>query len=283
MPTSAWIDEPYDVLRVTRGFRLAEVDPSSTPGFDGDRDDGEEELDHNHDELGELQERLFAESRFGGTRKVLLVLQAMDTAGKGGIIRHVIGGVDPQGVKIHAFKAPTEEEKQHDFLWRVRRQLPPPGIIGVFDRSHYEDVLIHRVQGLSAPEVIEARYGLIADFENELVADSTTLIKVMLHLSAEEQKQRLQERLDRPDKNWKYNHGDLVQRARWDDYQEAYELALRRTATDAAPWFVVPAERKWYARVAVQRLLLTALRGLDPQWPAADYDVEAEKKRLAAS
>ena len=283
MPTSAWIDEPYDVLRVTRGFRLAEVDPSSTPGFDGDRDDGEEELDHNHDELGELQERLFAESRFGGTRKVLLVLQAMDTAGKGGIIRHVIGGVDPQGVKIHAFKAPTEEEKQHDFLWRVRRQLPPPGIIGVFDRSHYEDVLIHRVQGLSAPEVIEARYGLIADFENELVADSTTLIKVMLHLSAEEQKQRLQERLDRPDKNWKYNHGDLVQRARWDDYQEAYELALTRTATDAAPWFVVPAERKWYARVAVQRLLLTALRGLDPQWPAADYDVEAEKKRLAAS
>ena len=283
MPTSAWIDEPYDVLRVTRGFRLAEVDPSSTPGFDGDRDDGEEELDHNHDELGELQERLFAESRFGGTRKVLLVLQAMDTAGKGGIIRHVIGGVDPQGVKIHAFKAPTEEEKRHDFLWRVRRQLPPPGIIGVFDRSHSEDVLIHRVQGLSAPEVIEARYGLIADFENELVADSTTLIKVMLHLSAEEQKQRLQERLDRPDKNWKYNHGDLVQRARWDDYQEAYELALRRTATDAAPWFVVPAERKWYARVAVQRLLLTALRGLDPQWPAADYDVEAEKKRLAAS
>lgn len=283
MPTSAWIDEPYDVLRVTRGFRLAEVDPSSTPGFDGDRDDGEEELDHNHDELGELQERLFAESRFGGTRKVLLVLQAMDTAGKGGIIRHVIGGVDPQGVKIHAFKAPTEEEKQHDFLWRVRRQLPPPGIIGVFDRSHYEDVLIHRVQGLSAPEVIEARYGLIADFENELVADSTTLIKVMLHISAAEQKQRLQERLDRPDKNWKYNHGDLVQRARWDDYQEAYELALRRTATDAAPWFVVPAERKWYARVAVQRLLLTALRGLDPQWPAADYDVEAEKKRLAAS
>ena len=283
MPTSAWIDEPYDVLRVTRGFRLAEVDPSSTPGFDGDRDDGEEELDHNHDELGELQERLFAESRFGGTRKVLLVLQAMDTAGKGGIIRHVIGGVDPQGVKIHAFKAPTEEEKQHDFLWRVRRQLPPPGIIGVFDRSHYEDVLIHRVQGLSAPEVIEARYGLIADFENDLVADSTTLIKVMLHISAAEQKQRLQERLDRPDKNWKYNHGDLVQRARWDDYQEAYELALRRTATDAAPWFVVPAERKWYARVAVQRLLLTALRGLDPQWPAADYDVEAEKKRLAAS
>lgn len=283
MSKPAWTDEPDDVLRVTRGFRLAEIDTSSTPGFEGDRDDGEQELDRNHDELGELQERLFAESRFGGARKVLLVLQAMDTAGKGGIVRHVIGGVDPQGVMIHAFKAPTQEEKQHDFLWRVRRQLPPPGIIGVFDRSHYEDVLIHRVQGLSTPEVIEERYGLITDFENELVADGTTLIKVMLHISASEQKERLQERLDRPDKNWKYNPGDLAQRARWDDYQEAYQIALARTTTDFAPWFVVPADHKWYARVAVQRLLLTALRRLDPQWPAADYDVEAEKRRLAAS
>lgn len=283
MSKPAWTDEPNDVLRVTRGFRLAEVDTSSTPGFEGDHDDGEQELDRNHDELGELQERLFAESRFGGARKVLLVLQAMDTAGKGGIVRHVIGGVDPQGVMIHAFKAPTQEEKQHDFLWRVRRQLPPPGIIGVFDRSHYEDVLIHRVQGLSTPEVIEERYGLITDFENELVADGTTLIKVMLHISASEQKERLQERLDRPDKNWKYNPGDLAQRARWDDYQEAYQIALARTTTDFAPWFVVPADHKWYARVAVQRLLLTALRRLDPQWPAADYDVEAEKRRLAAS
>lgn len=283
MSKPAWTDEPNDVLRVTRGFRLAEIDTSSTPGFEGDHDDGEQELDRNHDELGELQERLFAESRFGGARKVLLVLQAMDTAGKGGIVRHVIGGVDPQGVMIHAFKAPTQEEKQHDFLWRVRRQLPPPGIIGVFDRSHYEDVLIHRVQGLSTPEVIEERYGLITDFENELVADGTTLIKVMLHISASEQKERLQERLDRPDKNWKYNPGDLAQRARWDDYQEAYQIALARTTTDFAPWFVVPADHKWYARVAVQRLLLTALRRLDPQWPAADYDVEAEKRRLAAS
>lgn len=283
MSKPAWTDEPNDVLRVTRGFRLAEIDTSSTPGFEGDRDDGEQELDRNHDELGELQERLFAESRFGGARKVLLVLQAMDTAGKGGIVRHVIGGVDPQGVMIHAFKAPTQEEKQHDFLWRVRRQLPPPGIIGVFDRSHYEDVLIHRVQGLSTPEVIEERYGLITHFENELVADGTTLIKVMLHISASEQKERLQERLDRPDKNWKYNPGDLAQRARWDDYQEAYQIALARTTTDFAPWFVVPADHKWYARVAVQRLLLTALRRLDPQWPAADYDVEAEKRRLAAS
>lgn len=283
MSKSAWVDEPNNVLCVAPGFSLADVDPSSTPGFAGEREEGEKELGRNHEELGELQERMFAESRFGGIRKVLLILQAMDTAGKGGIIRHVIGGVDPQGVKIHAFKAPTEEEKQHDFLWRVRRQLPPAGSIGVFDRSHYEDVLIHRVQGLSSPDVIEERYGLITAFENELAADETTILKVMLHIGADEQKARLQERLDRPDKNWKYNPGDLTQRARWADYQDAYQIALTRTATDAAPWFVVPADSKWYARIAVQRLLLTALRRLDPQWPAADYDVEAEKARLAAS
>ncbi len=283
MSKRGWSDEPGNLLRVSPGFRLTDVDTAASPGFEGDRSDGEAELDGNHDELGELQERLFAESRFGGNRRVLLVLQAMDTAGKGGIIRHVIGGVDPQGVKIHAFKAPTDEEKQHDFLWRIRRQFPAAGIIGVFDRSHYEDVLIHRVQGLSTPEVIEERYGLIAAFENELVADGTTIIKVMLHISADEQKERLRERLDRPDKHWKYNPGDLAQRARWPEYQEAYQIALTRTSTDAAPWFVVPADSKWYARLAVQRLLLTSLRRLDPQWPAADYDVEAEKARLTVS
>ena len=282
MAKSIWTAEPDELLRVRPGFRLADVDPTATPGL-ADEDDAKKELERVHDELGDLQERLFAESRFGGTRKVLLVLQAMDTAGKGGIIRHVVGGVDPQGVRIHAFKAPTDEEKQHDFLWRIRAQLPPAGLIGVFDRSHYEDVLIHRVRGFSPPEVIEERYGLIAEFERELVADDTTVIKVMLHIGADEQKARLQERLDRPDKNWKYNPGDLDERALWPAYMEAYQLALERTSTDAAPWYVVPADHKWYARSAVQRLLLGALRGLDPQWPAADFDVAAEKARLASS
>jgi PPK2 family polyphosphate:nucleotide phosphotransferase len=207
----------------------------------------------------------------------------MDTAGKGGIIRHVVGGIDPQGVHIHAFKAPTDEEKSHDFLWRIRRQLPPAGIIGVFDRSHYEDVLIHRVRGFSTPEVIEERYGLIAEFERELVASGTTLIKVMLNISSDEQKARLQERLDRPDKHWKFNPGDIDERMRWPAYQEAYQIAIDRTATPEAPWYVVPADRKWYARWAVQTLLLDALRGLDPQWPAADFDVEEQKRRLAAT
>ena len=268
---------------VTADFELASIDPSSTPEFDGKKKDAEKALAKNAERLAELQERLFAESKFGGKRRVLLVLQAMDTAGKGGILRHVIGGVDPQGVQIHAFKAPTDEEKAHDFLWRVRRELPDAGAIGVFDRSHYEDVLIHRVRGFSTLETVEKRYGIIEAFEQELVSQGTTIIKVMLHISAGEQQERLQERLDRPEKHWKYNPGDVDERLLWNDYQEAYEIALRRTTTAAAPWYVIPANHKWYARWAVQQLLLSALEDLDPQWPSADYDVEAEKVRLADS
>jgi PPK2 family polyphosphate:nucleotide phosphotransferase len=265
------------------GFVLADVDTASTPGFTGDKKDAAAALEQNAQRLAELQERLFAESRFGGTRSVLLVLQAMDTAGKGGIIRHVVGGVDPQGVRVHAFKAPTDEEKAHDFLWRIRRELPTAGQIGVFDRSHYEDVLIHRVRGFSPPDVVEQRYGLIRDFEHELAEGGTTLIKVMLHISPDEQKARLQERLDRPDKHWKFNPGDIDERQHWPAYMDAYQIALERTTAADAPWFVVPADRKWYARWAVQTLLLRTLERLDPQWPAADFDVEEQKARLAAS
>jgi PPK2 family polyphosphate:nucleotide phosphotransferase len=264
-------------------FQLGEVDPRSTPGFSGGKGRGAKEFAREAKELADLQERLFAASRGGDTRSVLLLLQGMDTAGKGGVIRHVVGAVDPQGVRLHAFKAPTEEERAHDFLWRVRQHLPGPGIIGVFDRSHYEDVLVHRVRGLSPADVVEARYGQIADFERELVQSGTSLVKVMLHISSEEQRARLLERLERPDKHWKYSRADVDDRSRWDDYMVAYQIALTRTSTPEAPWHVVPADRKWYARWAVQRLLLAALREIDPQWPAGDFDVEAEKARLAAS
>lgn len=269
------------VAVVGAGFRLADVDPDSTPGID--RDEAEREIAESADELSDLQERFYAESRGGGRRAILLVLQGIDTAGKGGIIRHVVGLVDPQGVRITAFKAPTDEERAHDFLWRIRRALPAPGMIGVFDRSHYEDVLIHRVRSLSPIEEIEARYGLIRDFEAELVAGGTLVRKVMLQISRDEQKERLQERLDRRDKHWKFNPGDIDERLLWDDYQEAYQIALERTSTPAAPWFVVPANAKWYARWAVHRILLDALRELDPQWPPADFDVEAQKARLRDS
>ena len=272
-----------ELLRVTPGFRLADVDPDSTPGFDGGKKAGERELAAGAAELADLQERLYAQSLFGGEKSLLLVLQAMDTAGKGGIVGHVVGQVNPQGVKAFAFKSPTPEEKSHDFLWRVRKQLPPHGYLGVFDRSHYEDVLIHRVRGFSTPEVVEQRYGLINDFEAELAAEGTTVVKVMLHIGADEQKKRLAARLDRPEKNWKYNPGDVDERELWPAYQEAYQVVFDRTSTPDAPWSVIPANHKWYARLSVQRLLLDALRGMALEWPEADYDVEAEKKRLAAT
>lgn len=207
----------------------------------------------------------------------------MDTAGKGGIVRHVVGAVDPQGVELAAFKKPTEEEIVHDFLWRIRPRVPGPGMIGVFDRSHYEDVLIGRVRELADETEIERRYTAINDFEAELVAAGVRIIKVMLHISPDEQKERLAERLDRPDKYWKYNPGDVDERLLWPDYMDAYQAVFDRTSTEAAPWFVVPANRKWYARLAVQRLLLDGLKDIDPRWPAAHFDVEVEKKRLAES
>ncbi|QOD93440.1 MULTISPECIES: PPK2 family polyphosphate kinase [Microcella] len=272
-----------ELLRAPADVRLRDIDTRSTPGFDGDKADGEKALADGVDELSTLQERLHAASTAGETRRVLLVIQAMDTAGKGGIVRHVIGSVDPQGVQLAAFKRPTEEELSHHFLWRVEKQLPAVGKIGVFDRSHYEDVLIGRVRELAPADEIEQRYDDITEFERRVADSGTSIVKVMLHISKDEQQERLAERLDRPDKHWKYNPGDIDERMLWAEYERAYELAIQRTDADHAPWFIVPADRKWYARLAVQTLLLSALRDLDPQWPTADFDVELEKQRLADS
>lgn len=273
----------HELLRATPNLSLDEIDTSATPGFDGDKRAAEKALAEGAERLSEVQERLFAASRSGGTQRVLLVVQAMDTAGKGGIVRHVVGAVDPQGVQLAAFKKPTPEELAHHFLWRVEKQLPAPGMIGVFDRSHYEDVLIGRVRQLAPADEIEGRYDEIVQFERRVVDSGIAIVKVMLHISADEQKARLAERLERPDKHWKYRPGDIDERMLWNDYQRAYELAITRTDADHAPWYVVPADHKWYARLAVQHLLLRALENIDPQWPAADFDVEAEKVRLAAS
>ncbi|GAA4699063.1 PPK2 family polyphosphate kinase [Nocardioides nanhaiensis] len=263
---------------------LARLPTDATPGFAGDKAAGQQALAAIGTELADLQERLFAEGRSGTEsapgRSVLLVLQGMDTSGKGGTLRGAVGLIDPQGVRITSFKAPTEEERSHDFLWRIRRGLPGPGIVGVFDRSHYEDVLIHRVRALASPEEIERRYGAINDFEAELAEAGTTVLKVMLHISAAEQRERLLARLDDPTKHWKYNPGDVDERELWPAYREAYEVALERTSTATAPWHVVPADRKWYRNLAVANLLLETLRGIDPQWPLADFDVEGERRRL---
>jgi PPK2 family polyphosphate:nucleotide phosphotransferase len=258
----------------------------STPGFEHGGKHGKKQghaaLAEGAIELAELQEKLYAGGLGGDQRRILLVLQAMDTAGKGGIVGHVVGSVNPYGVHIAAFKAPTDEEKTHDFLWRIRKQLPAAGMLGVFDRSHYEDVLVHRVRHFSTPEVIEQRYGLINDFEKELVDAGTTVIKVMLHISAAEQGSRLEARLDDPAKYWKFNPGDLDDRSAFPAFMEAYQVAITRTSTVAAPWYVIPADHKWYARLAVQQLLIDALRRFGQDWPAADFDVAEQKARLAA-
>jgi PPK2 family polyphosphate:nucleotide phosphotransferase len=268
---------------VQQGFQLAGIDTGDTPGFRGNKGDSADALAAGAGILSHLQEMFYANSKYGSNRKVLLVLQAMDTAGKGGVVRHVVGAVDPQGIHHVAFKAPTKAELSHDFLWRVRKQVPQPGQIGVFDRSHYEDVLIARVRQLAPADEIEKRYDLINQFEQELVDNGTTIIKVMLHISSAEQKARLAERLERPDKYWKYNPGDVDERMLWGGYQEAYQIAIDRTSTTAAPWFVVPADHKWYARLAVQHLLIDALQRMDLGWPAPTFDVSAERARLAAS
>lgn len=278
-PAQAFVD----ALRVGPDFSLASVDTRSTPGFKGDKAQAQVLMDAARAEMDDLQERLYANGRDGDGPSVLLVVQGMDTSGKGGVMRHVVGLCDPQGIQLHAFKAPTAEEKKHPFLWRVRPHLPAPGMIGVFDRSHYEDVLIVRVRNLVPPSTWSRRYDQIAKFEEGVVKKGTHIIKVMLHISGYEQKARLQERLDRPDKWWKFNPGDIDERELWHAYQEAYDVALQRTSTDEAPWYCVPADRKWYARLAVQHLLLAELRGLGLNWPTAEFDVAEQKERLAAT
>ena len=270
-----------EVLRAPAGtVSLAELDPRGTPSAPGDKDATKAQLVTDGAELAVLQEKLFAEGASGGSRRVLLVLQGMDTSGKGGVIEHVAGAVNPQGLTITSFKKPSAEELKHGFLWRVRRAVPAPGLIGVFDRSHYEDVLIGRVRELVGPEVIERRYKEIVRFEDQLAEAGVTIVKCMLHVSKWEQKQRLLARLDDSTKRWKFNPGDIDERALWADYQRAYEIAVERTSTQTNPWYVVPADRKWYRNWAVGRLLLEAVGDLAPRFPAADYDVDAQRDRL---
>ena len=228
-----------------------------------------------------LQERLWAESTAGGTRSVLIVLQGIDTAGKGGVTEHVVGTFGPIGVQYTAFKKPTHEEAAHHFLWRIRRRLPAPGVVGVFDRSHYEDVLVPRVHGLMPESQWRPRYGEINDFEADLAARGTTLIKCFLHISYDTQRERLLARLDDPDKRWKFKEGDLGERARWADYLAAFEDMLENCNTDAGPWYVVPSDSKKYRDWAVGEILRESLEELDPSYPQPDLDVEALKKRLA--
>ncbi len=251
---------------------LGAIDPGRTPGLHGSKEEERAAAEAMHAEnvvaLRDLQYRLWAEGR----RSVLVVLQGMDTAGKDGTIRHVFGALNPQGVRVVGFKQPTREELAHDYLWRVHRKTPGAGRIVVFNRSHYEDVLVVRVHGLVPEAVWQRRYDEINAFERLLAGSGTTMLKVFLHISKGEQKERLQARLDDPAKRWKFSAGDIAERKRWDEYQQAYTDALSRCSTEHAPWFVVPADRKWYRNWVVSSIVRRALEQLDPQPPKAEFD-----------
>ncbi|MEM1043304.1 MAG: polyphosphate kinase 2 family protein [Bacteroidota bacterium] len=250
--------------------RLDERDTADTQGLSEDQDEDrvDDQVEDNLDRIDDLQERLYAESE----QSLLIVLQAMDGAGKDSTIRSVFGPLNPQGVRVASFKAPTKEELAHDFLWRVHRQAPEAGHIRIFNRSHYEDVLVVRVHEWADAETIERRYDHINHFEALLADRGTCILKLMLHVSPEYQLERMRRRLRKPDKHWKFNPEDLEERKLWDDYQDAFEVALARCSTEAAPWYVIPAEERWFRDLVVSQLVLETLEDMDPQYPEPSFD-----------
>lgn len=262
--------------------RLPDLDPRATPEM-SDKVDAAAHLIEVDERLSALQERLWAEGVGGGRRRIVLLLQGMDTSGKDGVIRSVAGALNPQGVSVTSFKAPSAEELRHDFLWRIDRAVARPGYLGVFNRSQYEDVLIVRVHGLVPESEWATRYQRINDFESRLSDDGVVWVKVMLHISPEAQKERLLARLDDPTKYWKFNPADLAERALWTDYAAAYDELLQRCSTDAAPWYVVPSDHKWYRNWAVTHLVLSALEAMAPQYPVADFNVAQQRRLVEAA
>ncbi|HUO47112.1 MAG TPA: polyphosphate kinase 2 family protein [Acidimicrobiia bacterium] len=260
-----------DRYRVQPGHevRLDEQDPDDESAFTAGKKQGEKAASAATRNLEQMQELLYA----NGRQRLLVVLQAMDTGGKDGTIRRVFDGVNPVGVKVASFKKPTEIDLAHDYLWRVHPHVPGNGEITIFNRSHYEDVLVVRVNGLVPPERWGRRYDHIVAFERMLVEEGTTIVKFFLHISREEQRSRLQERIDDPQKHWKFAPGDLEERKKWADYQHAYEDALSRTSTDFAPWYVVPANRKWYRDLVVGTVLVETLQGLNLTYPEPETDI----------
>jgi PPK2 family polyphosphate:nucleotide phosphotransferase len=250
-------------------IRLDRFDSSYAGGVE-DKQEAKKRLDRNIEALADLGYRLYAENR----RSLLLVLQGMDTSGKDGTIRHVMQGFNPQSCRVTAFKTPSVQELNHDFLWRIHQAAPGKGEIGIFNRSHYEDVLIVRVHDLVPKKVWNARYARINAFEKLLTEEGTTIVKIFLHISRDEQRERLQKRLDDPTKRWKFRHDDLTERTRWNAYQRAYNDALTRCNTADAPWYIVPADRKWYRNLVVSDILRKTLEAMAPQFPPPEKDLD---------
>jgi len=261
----------YPNYRVPPGERvdLASVDASQSEGYTRKKD-VLGELETQRRRIQDLQGKLYAENKQG----LLIVLQAMDTGGKDGTIKHVFSGVNPQGCRISSFKAPNPEERNHDFLWRYHKSAPAVGRIGIFNRSHYEDVLVVRVKNLASEEVWRPRFELINNFEYSLTRNNISVIKFYLHISKDEQKRRLESRLADPEKRWKFSSNDIKERAYWDAYQEAFEDAISETSTEYAPWYVVPANKKWYRNLVIARAIADTLEAMDPEFPSAEEGLE---------
>jgi PPK2 family polyphosphate:nucleotide phosphotransferase len=268
-------------------FRLAEYDPSDTCGLDIEKDDAKAMLANGVERLAALQEKLYAQDRWA----VLAIFQAMDAAGKDGAIKHVMSGVNPQGVQVHSFKAPSHEELDHDFLWRIAKALPERGRIGIFNRSHYEEVLVVRVhpeylerqrlpKSLVGKDLWDQRFKSVRTFERHLARNGVLILKFFLHVSKEEQRQRFLARLDEPAKRWKFEMGDVAERKLWDKYMHAYEEAIRHTSTDEAPWYVVPADNKWFARLVIAEAMVDAVEKLDLEFPKVDGAALKELERV---
>jgi PPK2 family polyphosphate:nucleotide phosphotransferase len=255
--------------------RLKEWDSDDTGSYK-DKESAKQVMQEKLERLDELQERLYAEGR----RSLLIVLQAMDTGGKDGTIRHVMSGVNHQGCRVASFKAPTQAELAHDFLWRIHREVPGRGMIGIFNRSHYEDVLITRVHGWVSDKLAEKRFRQINDFERLLAKNGTTILKFFLHISKEEQRKRLQERIDEPKKRWKFNRQDLEERRFWGAYMRAYEEAIEATSTQHAPWYIIPADKRWYRNLAVADTIVDTLEDMNPRYPKAPPGIPFRRLRV---
>lgn len=253
-----------------RKIRLDDWSNNDTDRYDGRKKDGKLELEQMAARLAELQMLLFADGR----HKLLVVLQGMDSSGKDGTVKHVFRQVNPLGVRVANFKRPNDVELAHDYLWRVHEHTPRNGSIRIWNRSHYEDVLVVRVHDLVEPTVWKRRYGHIREFERMLADEGTTILKLFLHISKDEQKSRLQERLDNPRKQWKFEHGDISERTLWDDYQHAYEQAIAETSTDYAPWYIIPSDKKWHRNLLVSQLLVETLGRLDLRYPDPAPDLD---------
>lgn len=272
-----------EALRVGAGFHVTDVDARKIVAGPTDKVKAQAQVGALEAEINDLQARLYAESKAGGKRRLLVVLQGMDTSGKGGAVKALDRITDPLGMRLAQFGPPTKEERRRHYLWRIEQKLPPPGTIGIFDRSHYEDVLIVRVKSLVPHDEWEKRYDEINEWEKKWADEGIVFLKCMIYISRDEQKQRLLDRLADPTKHWKYNPGDVDERGRWDDYMAAYQDALARCSTMHAPWYVIPADRKWHRDWLLTHLVAERLREMSPQYPPASFDVAAETARVQAS